>query len=84
MAEPRTRLALRLTPDNPIFSIPPGERSRVADAWLRAGADMQKLEQLIAQLETIIRQAPDIKPVQQPVIQTPLKPNVTAILAAFE
>jgi hypothetical protein len=83
MAKSRTRLSLRLTPDNPIFAIPTGDRSRVADIWLRAGADVEKLEQLVAQLESIIRQA-DIKPAQQPVNQSQTKRNVATVLAAFE
>lgn len=83
MSEPMRRLTLRVTPDNPIFTIPAGDRSRVAENWLRVGADIQRLEQLISRLEAIVRQA-DLKPAQQPVAQTLEKPDVAAILAAFE
>ena len=84
MAEPMRRLTLRVTPDNPIFVIPAGDRSRVADEWLRAGADIQKLEKLITKLEAIIHQVPaiDLKPAQQP--QTQTKRDVAAVLAAFD
>lgn len=84
MSEPMRRLTLRVTPDNPIFTIPAGDRSRVAENWLRVGADIQKLEKLIAKLEAIIHQVPaiDLKPAQQP--QTQTKRDVAAVLAAFE
>jgi hypothetical protein len=83
MSEPMRRLTLRVTPDNPIFTIPAGDRSRVAENWLRVGADIQKLEKLIAKLEAIVGQA-ELKPVHQSVAQTLEKPDVAAILAAFE
>ena len=44
MTKALRRLTLRLTPDNPIFEIPLGERNKKAEELLRIGYDVQRLE----------------------------------------
>lgn len=51
MSKTPRRLHLRLTPDNPIFAIPDGQRTKRADEWLRLGAEIERLTALIDRLE---------------------------------
>jgi len=44
MDEPLRRLTLRLTPNNPIFDFPRGERNKRAEEWLRIGSNIERLE----------------------------------------
>jgi len=50
------RLTLRLTPDNPIFEIPLGERNKKAEELLRIGYDVQRLERAVSKLENLLQQ----------------------------
>lgn len=44
------RIWLRLPDDNPIWDVPSELRSKIADEWLRQGANMQNLTELVRQL----------------------------------
>lgn len=56
MDKPLRRLTLRLTPNNPIFTYPKGERNKKAGELLRIGSDIQKLEKAVVKLEKLINQ----------------------------
>ncbi|NLN49028.1 MAG: hypothetical protein GX154_08120 [Clostridiales bacterium] len=54
MSKPLPRLHLRVAQDNPIYSVPPGERNKKAEEWLRLGANIENLELLLKKLEGLI------------------------------
>lgn len=56
MTKALRRLTLRLTPDNPIFEIPLGERNKKAEELLRIGYDVQRLERAVSKLENLLQQ----------------------------
>jgi archaellum component FlaC len=56
MNEPLRRLTLRLTPSNPIFTYPHGERNKKAEELLRIGSEFQRLEKAINKLENLLGQ----------------------------
>jgi hypothetical protein len=84
MSKPLPRLHLRVAQDNPIYSVPAGQRNQKADEWLRIGATTEKLEMAAAKIEKLLRQIgtngsisidedPNIDPKQDPNFERDMK-----------
>ncbi len=80
MAKLTRRLHLRLVTDNPIFDVPAGDRTRQAETWLRLGAEIERLQQLVDRLEKIVGEKQVIPAKEKP---TTIDAKKT-VLEAFE
>jgi len=55
MGKTLPRLHLRVAQDNPIYSVPAGQRNKKADEWLRIGYSVERLEQAAERLEKLVQ-----------------------------
>ena len=56
MGKTLPRLHLRVAQDNPIYSVPAGQRNKKADEWLRIGYAVERLEKVASKLEKLVQE----------------------------